>query len=170
VGSPPKPLGRRGRALLAPSTLVVVLASLITGCSSSAIPSTASSIRAISAAHSRASVAEFTAAAGSSAALSALAASADLSGTWAGQYSGAYQGTFALTWQQTGSMLAGSITLSAPRLTEKLNGTLNSTAITFGTVGPLTITYAGTESAGISMSGAYQVAGHSAGIWSASKS
>ena len=90
-----------------------------------------------------------------------------LSGTWSGQYSGSFQGTFTLSWQQTGSNLSGSITLSAPPASLSVNGTVEGSAIRFGTVGGVGITYSGTVS-GNSMSGTYQtVAGN--GSWSATK-
>ncbi len=91
----------------------------------------------------------------------------DLSGTWNGQYSGAYQGTFVLTWQQSGSKLSGTIKLSAPSNTLSVNGTLQGSAIRFGTVGSVAITYTGTVS-GSSMSGSYQTPG-GGGSWSANK-
>jgi hypothetical protein len=93
----------------------------------------------------------------------------DLSGRWTGRYSGAYSGTFNLSWQQSGSSLRGRITLSSAGGTERLNGTVKGTKITFGTVGSAAITYSGTVS-GNSMSGAYQVGGASGGNWSATKS
>jgi len=88
---------------------------------------------------------------------STSASETGLSGQWKGEYSGAYTGTFVLHWQQSGSSLSGKIT-----------GTLHGSAITFGTVGSLAITYTGTVSGG-SMSGSYQTPG-GGGDWSASKS
>lgn len=99
---------------------------------------------------------------------SAAPAAGGLSGTWSGQYSGAYQGTFVLTWQQTGSNLSGTINLSNPPSTLRINGTLQGNAIRFGTVGSLAITYTGTVS-GNSMSGTYEVANSGGGPWSASR-
>jgi len=97
-------------------------------------------------------------------------ATAGLSGTWSGQYSGSYQGNFTLRWHQTGSKLHGTIKLSAPPDTLKINGTVKGGAIRFGTVGSAAITYSGTVS-GNSMSGNYQVHNGSGagGPWSASK-
>ncbi|MGH3472781.1 MAG: hypothetical protein ACRDPG_12170 [Nocardioidaceae bacterium] len=92
-----------------------------------------------------------------------------LSGTWSGRYSGAYVGTFHLTWRQTGSHLIGTITLSKPATTLRINGRVNGKAISFGTVGSAAITYSGTTS-GTSMAGTYQVAGSAGGPWSAGKS
>lgn len=95
-----------------------------------------------------------------------------LSGPWSGTYSGAYSGTFKLHWTQSGSQLHGRISVSSlgggwvP-----INGTVNGTAIRFGTVGSTAITYTGTVS-GNSMSGTYKVEnpnGSSGGPWSASK-
>jgi hypothetical protein len=92
----------------------------------------------------------------------------DLSGQWKGQYTGAYNGTFVLNWQQSASSLSGKITISAPLSTLKVNGTLHGSAITFGTVGSLAITYTGTVS-GSSMSGKFSTPG-GGGSWSATKS
>jgi hypothetical protein len=91
----------------------------------------------------------------------------DLSGTWNGKYSGAYQGTFVLDWKQSGSKLSGTIKLSAPNNTLDVNGTLQGSAIQFGTVGSQAITYTGTVT-GDSMSGSYQTPG-GGGPWSATK-
>ncbi len=97
----------------------------------------------------------------------ASTAESGLSGQWNGQYSGAYNGTFVLHWQQSGSSLSGKITISSPSSTLDVNGTLHGSAITFGTVGSLAITYTGTVS-GSSMSGSYSTPG-GGGTWSASK-
>jgi hypothetical protein len=94
-----------------------------------------------------------------------------LSGKWAGQYGGAFQGTFKLNWQQSGSSLTGRIKISDPATTVPIHGTVNGSAITFGTVGSTNITYSGSVS-GNSMSGTYTVAtanGSAGGPWSASK-
>lgn len=95
-----------------------------------------------------------------------------LSGKWSGNYSGSYNGTFKLNWHQTGSHLHGTITISNPESTLSINGTVHGTAISFGTVGSMAITYTGSVS-GTSMSGSYKVAsanGSTGGPWSASKS
>lgn len=97
----------------------------------------------------------------------AASSESGLSGQWKGQYNGAYNGTFVLNWQQSGSSLAGKITISAPLSTLKVNGTLHGSSITFGTVGSLAITYTGTVS-GTSMSGSYSTPG-GGGSWSATK-
>jgi hypothetical protein len=95
-------------------------------------------------------------------------ASGGLSGTWSGQYSGASQGTFTLTWQQSGGTLSGTIMISdfggAPI---PINGTVNGSTISFGTVGTQAITYTGSAS-GSTMSGTYQ-APTGGGNWSATK-
>ena len=96
------------------------------------------------------------------------ASESGLSGQWKGQYGGAYNGTFVLRWQQSGSSLSGKITISSPLSTLDVNGTLHGSAITFGTVGSLAITYTGTVS-GSSMSGSYRTPG-GGGSWSASRS
>jgi hypothetical protein len=98
---------------------------------------------------------------------SALVNGTALSGKWSGQYSGTYSGTFTLNWQQTGSDLSGSITLSSPAGTLPINGTVNGSAIQFGTVGGPGITYTGSVS-GNSMSGSYQTPA-GGGSWSANK-
>jgi hypothetical protein len=95
-----------------------------------------------------------------------------LSGKWSGNYSGSYNGTFKLNWHQSGSHLHGTITISNPQSTLPINGTVNGSAISFGTVGSMAITYTGSVS-GNSMSGSYKVAaanGSTGGPWSASKS
>jgi serine/threonine-protein kinase len=91
-----------------------------------------------------------------------------LSGKWSGKYSGSYHGTFELSWRQSGSHLHGTITISTPSITLPINGTVNGTSITFGTVGSTAITYTGTVS-GKSMSGTYQVNGSGGGPWHAAK-
>jgi hypothetical protein len=103
-------------------------------------------------------------------ATSAPVAAAGLSGQWSGQYSGAYSGTFSLNWTQSGSNLSGHITLSYPAGDVlSLHGSVNGSAITFGTLGSTAITYSGTVS-GSSMSGSYQVQGSGVGPWSATRS
>lgn len=95
-----------------------------------------------------------------------------LSGTWSGHYSGAYSGNFTVRWRQSGSRLHGTIHLSNPGDTLPINGTVNGSSISFGTVGSTAITYTGTVS-GNSMSGSYKVHttnGATGGPWSAAKS
>lgn len=96
------------------------------------------------------------------------AAASSLTGKWSGQYSGSYGGTFVLHWTQSGTHLHGTIVISSPHSRWPINGTLNGSAIRFGTVGGPGITYAGTISGG-SMSGTYKVAGNGGGPWSATK-
>jgi hypothetical protein len=91
-----------------------------------------------------------------------------LSGTWNGQYSGAFSGTFVLRWTQSGSSLSGTIAISSPASSLRVNGTLNGSTITFGTVGSTAITYTGTVS-GKSMSGSFKTP-EGGGSWSASES
>ena len=91
-----------------------------------------------------------------------------LTGRWHGTYSGAYHGTFNLHWVQSGSSLHGRINVSGLGNDVPLNGNINGSHITFGTVGSTKITYTGTVS-GNSMSGTYQVNGAGGGPWSASK-
>ncbi len=98
----------------------------------------------------------------------APAAPGALTGKWSGTYSGSYHGTFSLHWVQTGSHLHGTINVSQLGNHIPLNGTVNGSHITFGTVGSTRITYTGTVS-GNSMSGTYQVNGAGGGPWSASK-
>ena len=100
-------------------------------------------------------------------AAAASTATGGLSGTWSGQYSGAFQGTFTLTWQQSGSTLSGTIKLSAPPLNLPISGNVNGSAIQFGTLGAVGVTYSGSVS-GNTMSGTY-TAGTTArgGSWSA---
>jgi hypothetical protein len=100
---------------------------------------------------------------------SSATSASSLAGSWSGQYSGSYSGTFTLTWTQSGSNLHGTIHISNPADTMPINGTINGSAIQFGTVGSTEITYSGTVS-GSSMSGNYQVGGSSGGPWSAAKS
>jgi hypothetical protein len=109
--------------------------------------------------------------ASTSATTPAAHAEGPLSGTWNGRYSGAYGGTFRLTWHQSGTHLHGMITISNPGGTLPINGTVNGSAISFGTVGSTAITYSGTVS-GNSMSGNYEIHtanGTPGGPWSAKK-
>ncbi len=136
--------------------LLWALALLAAGCGSSSSETTSTATTAPAAAGT-----------GTTAATTAASSENGLSGKWKGQYSGGYKGTFILNWQQSGSSLAGKITISSPLSTLKVNGTLHGSSITFGTVGSLAITYTGTVS-GSSMSGSYHTPGGS-GSWSASK-
>jgi hypothetical protein len=98
---------------------------------------------------------------------SAATTDTDLSGSWSGQYGGSFSGTFKLSWQQSGSKLSGRIQISNPPSDSAINGTVNGSSITFGTVGSTNVTYSGTVS-GSSMSGTYKV-GPEGGPWSATK-
>ncbi len=98
-------------------------------------------------------------------------ANGPLSGTWNGTYGGSYTGTFHLTWHQSGTHLHGTIMISNPSDTLPINGVVNGSAISFGTVGSAAITYSGTVS-GNSMSGRYKIqaaSGNPGGPWSATK-
>jgi hypothetical protein len=87
-----------------------------------------------------------------------------LSGKWKGTYSGTYSGTFVLDWNQAGSRLQGTIDLSTAG-TVPVNGTVDGSAIRFGTVGGSAVHYTGSVSGG-SMSGSYRTAGGD-GSWTA---
>ena len=98
----------------------------------------------------------------------------NLSGHWSGRYSGTFTGTFDLTWHQSGTSLAGTITISS--LNDggtAINGSVQGSSIRFGTVGSQAITYTGSVT-GSSMSGSWQIAAggqsHGGGSWSASRS
>jgi len=90
----------------------------------------------------------------------------NLAGTWSGTYSGGYSGTFTLIWKQTGSRLTGTITLSSPRGTFSVGGSITGSAINFGAVGA-GATYTGSAS-GKSMSGSYKAL-PKGGSWNATK-
>jgi hypothetical protein len=97
-----------------------------------------------------------------------------LSGKWSGTYSGSFTGTFKLTWQESGHNLGGTIMISGfKNVPTSIHGTVQGTAIRFGTVGSEAITYLGSVS-GASMSGTWkiQAGGRSmgGGSWNASKS
>ena len=148
-----KSLWRRSRLALMTLGLGIGVALLVSGCGGNKNPNTGGSSTPPSAAASTTP--------------SAPANGSALSGTWSGQYSGTYSGSFTLNWQQTGSVLSGSITLSSPSDTLSIHGTVNGSAIQFGTVGGPGITYTGSVS-GSSMSGSYQTPG-GGGSWSANK-
>jgi hypothetical protein len=151
-------LARLPRALLI-GTATAALAAALAACSTSS--------NSTSTGHTHATAPKAKAAK----AASAPKPTSALAGRWSGNYSGSYNGTFKLSWHQSGSRLHGTITISNPRSTLPINGTVNGTAITFGTVGSMAITYTGSVS-GSSMSGTYKVAtanGSTGGPWSASK-
>ena len=147
------------RPLLA-AAVVLLPAVLASGCSS-ASGTTSSSSPAASAPTSAATTPASTPSVSSPTAAPVGA----LTGKWSGKYSGAYTGTFELTWIESSGTLKGTINLSTAG-TLPLNGTVNGSAITFGTVGSTVITYTGTVS-GDTMSGTYAVAGSQNGSWSA---
>ena len=156
----------RPRRLVLAMTMTAALAASLAACSS---PSSSKHLAAKQPAVVTPAAAAPTA---SAAAATSAPATSGVAGTWSGQYSGAYQGTFTLTWQLTGSSLHGHIKLSNPGGTLPINGSVQGSAITFGTVGSTAITYTGSVS-GSSMSGNYKVHqanGDVGGPWSASKS
>jgi hypothetical protein len=151
---------------------VSVLAVTAVACSSSKKSSSVStSVPTAPAASASVATAPATSATEQTTTSTVAAAVGGLSGTWNGQYSGAYNGTFVLNWQQTGSALTGTIKLSAPAVTLRINGTAQGNTISFGSVGGAGVTFSGTTS-GSSMSGKYQVLGGktaTGGSWKASK-
>ena len=149
---------RRSHVLLLWSVLVVV-ALTAAGCGGSSSTSNSTSVASATATTAATTTA--------TAASTTSTSNGGLSGRWSGRYSGAYSGTFDLNWQQSGSTLSGTIKLSNPGSTEKINGTVNGSSIKFGTVGGPGITYSGSVS-GSSMSGSYQTPG-GGGPWSATK-
>jgi hypothetical protein len=157
--------GKRGVWMLAGVALLLVIASMVAGCGGSSSAATTTTPPATT--HATTSKPTSTAPATATKPVSSTHAGG-LSGTWSGQYGGAFTGTFKLHWTQTGTALAGGITLSSPGDTLGIHGTLNGSAIRFGTVGSMAITYTGTVS-GSSMSGSYRTP-QGGGSWSANKS
>lgn len=97
-----------------------------------------------------------------------------LSGKWSGTYSGSFNGTFKLAWQQSGHKVGGTIMISGfSNVPTSISGTVQGTAIRFGTVGSEAITYWGSIS-GKSMSGTWKIEAEGRsmgdGSWNASKS
>jgi hypothetical protein len=91
-----------------------------------------------------------------------------LAGTWSGSYTGSFTGSFALHWTQSGSTLNGKITLTNPKGTYAVGGSVSGTSISFGAVG-VGATYTGSLSAsGLSMSGSWK-SGPASGTWKAHK-
>jgi len=157
--------------------VLLVLAVVGLGCSSSKKAPATTPVSTASAAATPATSAQTPATSAQTPATSAptsapATASGGLSGTWSGKYGGAFSGTFTLTWQQSGSNLTGTIQLSAPAINLPINGTVQGGAIHFGTVGSVGVTYTGNVSSS-SMSGRYQVqtgkSSTSGGSWSATK-
>lgn len=89
-----------------------------------------------------------------------------LSGTWSGSYSGRYSGTFTLHWTQSGSHLAGSITLSSGTYT--ISGTVHGRHIGFGAVGAGASYKGSVNGRRSSMSGTYKTK-KGGGTWKAHK-
>jgi hypothetical protein len=96
----------------------------------------------------------------------AAANSSNLAGKWKGHYGGAVSGHFTLHWKQTGSRLHGSITLSSPKGTYGIGGSVNKGKIKFGAVS-VGAKYKGTVR-GKSMSGTW-TSPQGGGSWSATK-
>jgi hypothetical protein len=157
------------RRTLAAAALMLLPAMLASGCaSSSGTPSPTTTAGASVVAPSPSTVPLAATPTPTPVAQSPTAAAAgSLTGSWSGTYDGAYTGTFALTWTEASNKLTGTIDLSTSGKVP-LNGTVNGSAITFGTVGSTAITYTGTVS-GDSMSGTYEVAGSEHGTWKANR-
>lgn len=148
-------LPRRPRAALTVG-VVMAVGAVISGCGgSSSTPTTTHNVAAAQSPTTSMTTAP---------ASSAMSASSGLSGKWSGQYSGTYSGTFTLHWRQSGSNLNGTIALSTAG-TVGVHGTVDGSAIKFGTVGGPGITYTGSVS-GSSMSGSYDTP-NGGGSWSA---
>jgi len=96
----------------------------------------------------------------------AAASASNLAGKWKGHYGGAVSGHFTLHWKQTGSRLHGSITLSSPKGTYGIGGSVNKGKIKFGAVS-VGAKYKGTVR-GKSMSGTW-TSPQGGGSWSATK-
>jgi hypothetical protein len=158
-----------------PAFLVVVMSALTfiaAGCGSSKATTTPTVVTTQTSAGNAAPASTRATTAPPATATTTEAATGGLSGSWSGQYSGAYSGTFSLTWQQSGSSLSGTIKISSFNNTsENINGSLQGSAIEFGTVGSQAVQYSGTVS-GSSMSGTWKIGanGTEGGSWSATKS
>jgi hypothetical protein len=151
--------------------IAVAIPILLGGCSSSGSGSNSSPPAGGSTAAATSAQAPISSAAApvtSAAPGSSTASSGGVSGSWSGQYDGAFTGTFHLTWQQKSTALSGHITLSTSG-TVPLNGHVNGSKISFGTVGSAAVTYEGTVD-GDKMSGTYKVGGVAGGNWSAHRS
>lgn len=91
-----------------------------------------------------------------------------LGGTWLGSYSGPVTGTFTLTWIQTRSVLRGTITLSNPHGTYRIDGSIKGTKIKFGAVGVGAVYTGSVAASGLAMSGTWTSTPGS-GTWKAHK-
>jgi hypothetical protein len=160
----------RHSKLVSAGALILLLAVVALGCSSSKKAATSGTVTTPSAPAASATTA-VPATVGATTPDSP--ASSDLSGTWSGNYTGTFSGTFTLTWQQTGSNLSGTIKISGfGDVPTTIDGSVQGSSIRFGTVHGQEVTYTGRVS-GASMSGSWQipVPGHTVkGSWSASKS
>ena len=101
------------------------------------------------------------------AASSSPATTSSLAGTWKGHYGGAVSGHFTIHWKKTGSRLHGNITLSNPKGTYGISGSVKNGKIKFGAVS-VGAKYKGTVR-GTSMSGTW-TSPQGGGTWSATKS
>jgi len=97
----------------------------------------------------------------------APATTSSLAGTWKGHYGGAVSGHFTIHWKKTGSRLHGNITLSNPKGTYGISGSVKNGKIKFGAVS-VGAKYKGTVR-GTSMSGTW-TSPEGGGSWSATKS
>ena len=108
-----------------------------------------------------------TALAASSTSSAHATAHSKLGGKWKGQYGGAFSGHFTIHWRQVGTQLSGTISLSKPKGTYGIGGSVNShDKIKFGAVG-VGATYKGTWK-GSKMSGTWN-SPQGGGSWSAHK-
>ena len=98
---------------------------------------------------------------------SSPATTSSLAGTWKGHYGGAVSGHFTIHWKKTGSRLHGNITLSNPKGTYGISGSVKNGKIKFGAVS-VGAKYKGTVR-GTSMSGTW-TSPEGGGSWSATKS
>jgi hypothetical protein len=89
-----------------------------------------------------------------------------LAGKWTGNYSGAFSGHFTIVWRKTGSLLHGRITLSNPKGTYGISGSVKDGKIKFGAVS-VGAKYKG-KVKGTSMSGTW-TSPQGGGSWSATK-
>jgi hypothetical protein len=97
----------------------------------------------------------------------ATASRPTLAGKWKGHYGGAVSGHFTIHWKQTGSRLHGNITLSNPKGTYGIGGSVRDGKIKFGAVS-VGAKYKG-KVRGTTMSGTW-TSPQGGGSWSAKKS
>ena len=173
------------KRLLALAFAIAMTTSLFAACggddnaSPTAVKTSAATIKASTAATASSATAAATSTPKPTTAAStaATAAPSGLGGIWGGEYvstsTPGSTGTFILDWTQTGSALAGTISVTASAcITEgTITGTTDGTSITFGAVeGAYSIAYEGTVSDD-TMSGTYSSpsCGNAAGTWQAAK-